>query len=78
MADRSPGHSHQFTIADADAVATLVARLQHPQGSSRIDVRRLRSAMDRAARAYGGTRQKTRQAFLHGLLTGYGIALKCR
>jgi len=69
-------HSHKFTIADDEAVSTLLAKLvdgrkQHPR-------ERLLRALDDAARHYKDSHQKVRQAFFHGLLTGYAVALKLR
>jgi hypothetical protein len=36
----------------------------------------LLKALDQAARSYKDSNQKQRQAFFHGLLTGYAVALK--
>ncbi len=68
-------HSHQFTIADQDAVRELVRKLA---GKSSTQSRRdkLLRAIDDAARHYQDSEQKVRQAFFHGLLTGYAVALK--
>jgi hypothetical protein len=68
-------HPHQFTIADEDAVAALIRKLVNggPREERR---RRLLSALDAAARRYKDSNQKVRQAFFHGLLTGYAVALK--
>jgi hypothetical protein len=68
-------HSHKFTIADDDAVRTLVSKLV---GGGTRGVRRdkLLRALDDAARHYKDSNQKARQAFFHGLLTGYAVALK--
>ncbi len=68
-------HSHQFTIADQDAVRELVRKLA---GKSSAQSRRdkLLRALDDAARHYQDSEQKVRQAFFHGLLTGYAVALK--
>jgi hypothetical protein len=37
---------------------------------------KLLKALDEASRHYENTTQKQRQAFFHGLLTGYAVALK--
>jgi hypothetical protein len=70
-----PRHSHQFTIADQDAVRELIRKLA---GKSSTQPRRdrLLRALDDAARHYQDSEQKVRQAFFHGLLTGYAVALK--
>jgi hypothetical protein len=69
-------HAHRFTIADDDAVRVLVGKLLKlgkKQGREKL----LR-ALDDAARHYKDSDQKVRQAFFHGLLTGYAVALKLR
>jgi len=68
-------HSHKFTIADDEAVSALLAKLMDgtKQGRSR---ERLLRALDDAARHYKDSNQQVRQAFFHGLLTGYAVALK--
>jgi hypothetical protein len=69
-------HAHRFTIADDDAVRVLVGKLLKlgkKQGREKL----LR-ALDDAARHYKDSNQKVRQAFFHGLLTGYAVALKLR
>lgn len=70
-----PRHAHQFTIADDDAVRELVKKLA---GKSATQARRnkLLRALDDATRHYQDSNQKVRQAFFHGLLTGYAVALK--
>jgi hypothetical protein len=78
MRGKSPGHAHRFTIANEDAVHVLVDKLRHPQGSSSVDERKLLRALNDAARRYAGTQARSRQAFFHGLLTGYAVGLKCR
>jgi len=37
---------------------------------------KLLRALDDAARHYNDSKQKVQQAFFHGLLTGYAVALK--
>jgi hypothetical protein len=65
---------HKFTIGDEDAVRALVDKLvdggRHQQRREKL----LR-ALDDATR-YKDSNQKVRQAFFHGLLTGYAVALK--
>jgi hypothetical protein len=69
-------HSHRFTIADDDAVRVLVGKLV--KGGGKQGRERLLRALDDAARHYKDSNQKVRQAFFHGLLTGYAVALKLR
>jgi hypothetical protein len=70
-------HSHRFTIADDEAVRVLLSKLV---GSGVKQGRRekLLRALDDAARHYKDSNQKVRQAFFHGLLTGYAVALTLR
>ncbi len=68
-------HKHKYTIADDEAVQMLVKKLM--SGGPRQQRReRLLKALDQAARRYQASNQKQRQAFFHGLLTGYAVALK--
>ena len=70
-------HSHRFTIADDDAVRVLLAKLV--KGGGKLARReKLLRALDDAARHYKDSNQKVRQAFFHGLLTGYAVALTLR
>lgn len=78
MARKSPGHSHRFTIADEEAVRMLLEKLSAPRGSSSVDQDKLLQALDHAAQHYKDSEKKVRQAFFHGLLTGYGVGLKRR
>ena len=68
-------HKHKYTIADEDAVQLFVKKLvaggPHQQRRDK-----LLKALDQAARSYKDSNQKQRQAFFHGLLTGYAVALK--
>jgi hypothetical protein len=68
-------HTHKFTIADDDAVRSLIAKLtdRGPRGARR---EKLLRALDDAARHYRDSNQQVRRAFFHGLLTGYAVALK--
>ncbi len=68
-------HTHKYGIADEEAVQLLVDKLL--AGGSRQQRReRLLKALDQASRRYKDSNQKQRQAFFHGLLTGYAVALK--
>jgi hypothetical protein len=68
-------HPHKFTIADENAVHALVDKMISggPRGARRD---KLLLALDDATRHYKDSDQKVRQAFFHGLLTGYAVALK--
>jgi hypothetical protein len=70
-----PRHSHKFTIADDEAVSALVHKLVDG-GSPQRRREKLLRALDDATRHYKDSNQKVRQAFFHGLLTGYAVALK--
>lgn len=78
MAGKSRQHPHQFTIADREAVRVLIEKLGTPRGSQQVDEAKLLQALDRAAQHYKNSQKKVRQAFFHGLLTGYGVGLKRR
>jgi hypothetical protein len=68
-------HKHKYAIADEEAVQLLLKKLV--AGGPRQQRReRLLKALDQAARRYKDSNQKQRQAFFHGLLTGYAVALK--
>ena len=69
-------HSHRFTIADDDAVRVLLSKLVKSGAKGRRE--KLLRALDDAARHYKDSNQKVRQAFFHGLLTGYAVALTLR
>ena len=71
-------HSHKFTIADEDAVSVLVEKLSHVGGSRQVPREKLLRALDDAAGHYRDSNKKVRQAFFHGLLTGYAVALKLK
>jgi len=68
-------HAHKFTIADDEAVRALVDKLTKA-GPHQIRREKLLRALDDAMRHYKDSNQKVRQAFFHGLLTGYAVALK--
>ncbi|HEX2711006.1 MAG TPA: hypothetical protein VHM88_02120 [Candidatus Acidoferrales bacterium] len=68
-------HTHKYGIADEEAVQLLVDKLL--AGGPRQQRReKLLKALDQASRRYRDSNQKQRQAFFHGLLTGYAVALK--
>ena len=68
-------HGHRFAIADDEAVQVLLDKMLG--GGTRQKRReKLLKALDEASRHYQSTSQKERQAFFHGLLTGYAVALK--
>jgi len=70
-----PSHSHQFTIADDEAVMVLLNKLVS-SGSHQQRREKLLKALDDASQRYRSSTQKERKAFFHGLLTGYAVALK--
>jgi hypothetical protein len=70
-------HSHQFAIADDEAVTALIAKLANG-GTRQVSREKLLKALDDATRHYKDSNQKVRRAFFHGLLTGYAVALKLR
>lgn len=68
-------HSHPFVIADSDAVQTLSSKVE-AWGQHQQRREKLLKAFHEAASTYGNAGVKERQAFFHGLLTGYAVALK--
>ena len=68
-------HGHRFTIADNQAVQVLIDKMLG-RGTRQKRREKLLKALDEASRHYQNTSQKERQAFFHGLLTGYAVALK--
>jgi hypothetical protein len=68
-------HTHRFTIADDEAVRTLVEKLVKGDAHEIRD-EKLRHALEDAARHYKDSNEEVRRAFFHGLLTGYAVALK--
>ena len=68
-------HTHQYTIADDEAVSVLLDKLLS-SGSHQQRREKLLKALEEASRRYYGTTVKERKAFFHGLLTGYAVALK--
>ena len=68
-------HTHKYGIADDEAVRLLVEKML--AGGQRQQRReKLLRALDQATKRYKDSDQKQRQAFFHGLLTGYAVALK--
>lgn len=68
-------HSHKYNIGDDDAVSALVDKLTSG-GTRQLRREKLLRALDDATRHYKDSDHKVRQAFFHGLLTGYAVALK--
>ena len=68
-------HKHKYAIADEEAVQLLLEKLV-AAGPRQQRREKLLKALDQAARRYKDSSQKQRQAFFHGLLTGYAVALK--
>jgi hypothetical protein len=68
-------HEHKYTIADDEAVQVLLEKMLG--GGTRQKRReKLLKALEEASRHYQSSSHKERQAFFHGLLTGYAVALK--
>ncbi len=68
-------HDHKYAIADDEAVRVLLDKMLGG-GSRQVRREKLLKALDEASRHYKDSSQKVRQAFFHGLLTGYAVALK--
>ena len=68
-------HSHKFAIGDDEAVRVLLDKLL-VGGTHQERREKLLQALEQASRRYKDSTQKERQAFFHGLLTGYAVALK--
>jgi len=68
-------HEHKYIIADHEAVQVLLDKMLGG-GTRQRRREKLLKALDEASRHYQGSSQKERQAFFHGLLTGYAVALK--
>jgi Mn-containing catalase len=68
-------HTHQYTIADDEAVKVLLDKLLS-RGPHQERREKLLKALDDASQHYSSATQKERKAFFHGLLTGYAVALK--
>jgi len=70
-----PRHTHQYTIADDEAVQVMIDKLLS-SGPHQQRRERLLKALEQASRRYYSTTVKEHKAFFHGLLTGYAVALK--
>ncbi len=68
-------HTHQYAIADDEAVQVLLDKLL-AGGSHQRRREKLLKALDEASQRYKSSTEKERKAFFHGLLTGYAVALK--
>jgi phage replication-related protein YjqB (UPF0714/DUF867 family) len=68
-------HTHKLGIADHEAVRILLNKLL-VGGTHQERREKLLRALDEASKAYQNSTKKERQAFFHGLLTGYAVALK--
>lgn len=68
-------HNHKYSIADNEAVEVLLNKML-VGGTRQRRREKLLKALDEAAKHYEDSSQKERQAFFHGLLTGYAVALK--
>jgi len=68
-------HDHKYTIADDKAVQVLLDKMVGG-GTRQRRREKLLKALDEASRHYENSSQKERQAFFHGLLTGYAVAFK--
>ena len=68
-------HTHQYAIADDEAVQVLLDKLLDG-GSHQRRREKLLKALDEASQRYKSSAEKERKAFFHGLLTGYAVALK--
>lgn len=68
-------HDHKYSIADDEAVKVLLDKML-AAGTRQRRREKLLKALDEASKHYEDSSQKERQAFFHGLLTGYAVALK--
>jgi hypothetical protein len=68
-------HNHKYSIADNEAVEVLLNKML-VGGTRQRRREKLLKALDEASKHYDDSSQKERQAFFHGLLTGYAVALK--
>jgi len=77
MKTKSPNnpHPHKYTIADEDAVTTLMAKLAQKSQEAPQDIQK---ALDTAMEEYESANDEMRKAFFHGMLTGYGVALQVK
>jgi hypothetical protein len=68
-------HDHKYSIADDEAVHVLLDKMLGA-GTRQRRREQLLKALAEASQRYKNSTQKERQAFFHGLLTGYAVALK--
>ena len=68
-------HDHKYSIADDQAVHVLLDKMLGGGTRQRRREKPLK-ALGEASQRYKNSSQKERQAFFHGLLTGYAVALK--
>jgi hypothetical protein len=68
-------HTHRYTIADDEAVEVLVDKLIS-HGSHQQRREKLLKALEDASQHYNTSTERERKAFFHGLLPGYGVAVK--
>jgi hypothetical protein len=68
-------HDHRYIIADNQAVQVLLDKMLGG-GTRQRRREKLLKALEEASQRYQTTSHKERQAFFHGLLTGYAVALK--
>ena len=75
--EKSPNnpHSHKYTIADDEAVETLIRKLE-ANGIELENRGKLREGFVTAMEEYREAAENERKAFFHGMLTGYGVAMK--
>jgi len=69
-------HTHKLGIADEEAVQILLDKLLTGAARQRQRREKLLKALEEAARHYNDSTKKERQAFFHGMLTGYAVALR--
>lgn len=69
-------HTHKLGIADEEAVQILLDKLLAGATHQRQRREKLLKALEEAARHYKDSTKKERQAFFHGMLTGYAVALR--
>jgi hypothetical protein len=68
-------HSHKYTIADDDAVETLMHKLENV-GVDQAQRKRIQQAIESATEEYRESSETERKAFFHGMLTGIAVGLK--
>jgi hypothetical protein len=68
-------HDHRYSIADDQAVHVLLDKMLGG-GTRQRRREKLLKALGEASQRYKNSSQRERQAFFHGLLTGYAVALK--